>query len=190
MVKFTAVLERVKSAWVSKNPEALRFISNTLIEEASLQRDKSLARISLLSYALSKVISKVHFRKQNTWGEFNRHITHSISSAIMALHENNSAKFNKSLQEIEKTILLLDKKSGNFSTSIMDKARIKQASRVYSLGKSLSDSSDLTGAPKDEVMLYIGGTKETSREEKDFTGIKIKDRLENARTIFNGEKNV
>ncbi|MCD6229961.1 MAG: hypothetical protein J7K00_04100 [Candidatus Diapherotrites archaeon] len=189
MVKFTAIMERVKSAWVAKNPEALRFISNTLIEEASLHHDKTLAKVSLLCYSLSKIISKIHFKKQKTWGEFNKDITHTLSSAVMALNEGNGDKFTESLHMAELAIHVLDKESGNFATFLMDKARIKQASRLYSLGRSLSDSADLTGAPKDEVMLYIGSTRETPREEKDFRGVNLKQRFSTTKTIFGGEKN-
>ena len=41
----------------------------------------------------------------------------------------------------------------------MHKARIKQASRAYSMGLSLGEAASLTGANKTQLLRYIGSTK-------------------------------
>ena len=77
-------------------------------------------------------------------------------------------------------IIKLDEKEGNYEETVMEKAKIKKASKLYGQGLSLRRASELTGADPVKVIDYIGGSK--IHEFKG--GGKNADRLKIAREVF------
>ena len=62
-------------------------------------------------------------------------------------------------EKLVKDISELSSSHGRFLGDLIGKARVKQASRAYALGLSLSSAIELTGANRFELYAYIGRTK-------------------------------
>ena len=62
------------------------------------------------------------------------------------------------------------------------RARINKASRIYEHGISLAQTAELLGITQWELMKYLGQTKIADKFDDE---IKVIDRLEHARKMFN-----
>ena len=128
----------------------LRDLSNRAIESAALNQDKTLVDISLVSYALAKFMTKPHLFKSDQWSKFKAHILHELEG---------KKDFKIILDEIIEDVSSFDVSLGNYARDVIEKARIKQASRVYALGISLNRASELTGVSLSALLDYVGATK-------------------------------
>ncbi len=131
-----------------ENISGLRELSNRALEEALIAESKELINLSLLSYALSKMLTKIHFKEH--WPRIKEQL-------ISALREERP--YSTILEELLNDISLFDKEFGNYVINIVEKARLKQASRAYALGMSIGRAAEITGCDPQELQDYIGKTK-------------------------------
>lgn len=128
----------------------LRELSNQAIEEATMSQNKTLVDISIVSYALGKLMTKPHLFRSEQWQTFKAHILEELGK---------KTEMGKILTEIIEDISSFDIDLGNYARDVIEKSRIKQASRAYALGISLKQASELTGVDLNELLDYIGATK-------------------------------
>lgn len=150
-----------------KNSQALqlRDLSNDLIEKAVAVDNSAFVDLSLISYALSKLVSKPHLIGTAKWDQFEQKVLE-----LLCVHDSIDAEgIHEVLQEIITVVSAFDASTGNYITNVIEKARIKQGSRAYALGVSLGKAAQLTCAPKSELMKYVG---ETKIHEREFTSSK------------------
>jgi len=157
-------LQEVVKLFKQKRVLELRGLSNRLIREASIEENYAKAELGVIAYALHKLGTKEHISKSEKWQKVKQVITNDLSSAEYAASQNNSKVFIQKLKSIVKHITSIDSELGNFAQNVYDKAKVKQASLVYSYGLSLAQSADLTGADKKELQSYIGFTKMSDEE--------------------------
>jgi len=128
----------------------LREMSNQAIESAAISQDRTLVDISIVSYALAKLMTKPHLFKSEQWDEFKAHVLKEL---------RKKKDLEEILKEIIEDVSRFDVDLGNYVSDVIEKTRIKQASRVYALGISLKRASDLTGVSLSALLDYIGATK-------------------------------
>jgi len=126
----------------------LRDLSNRAIEEALITESRELINLSLLSYALSKILTKAHFKEY--WPRIREKL-------VPALKEEKP--YSEILENLLNEITLFDREFGNYAIDIVEKARLKQASRAYALGMSIRRAAEITGCDFHELQDYIGKTK-------------------------------
>jgi len=157
----------------------LREISADALTEAAVEGHRELILIALVDYALSKIMSKIHY--QAVEGKF----YDTIISHFRAAREGPKEKTIENLEEVEDMVVKLDDKEGNFEENVMDKAKIKKASNLYEKGFSLRRASEMTGADPVKVLEFVGGSK--IHEPQGFAGGgKNVERLKVAREAFGG----
>lgn len=167
---------QLKEAFEAGDLIKLRLLSNDCIEKAALKQSKELVQLSLIAYSLSKILSKEHIICNINWPEARNRILEDIDFALTALEKNDLKAFNNSLNDISGHITGIDKQLGNFVIDLMEKARLKQASRVYAFGLSLKAAVELTGTQEQELLKYIGGTRlADERIEKKGINDRLKD---------------
>jgi hypothetical protein len=137
--------------------------------------------LSLIAYCLSKILSKEHIICNVKWPDARKKIVEDIDFALNALKKNDLKAFNNSLADISGHITDVDKALGNFVIDLMEKAKLKQASRVYAFGLSLKTATELTGTQEQELLKYIGGTR-LADERVEKKG--IKDRLKDMQEML------
>jgi len=137
----------------------LREIGNTFIQLLSRTGEKQYSELAAISYSLHKMLSKVHFIEEPGWQKTRKEIIALMQSAQTNLKKNDLKGFDSALAEMVLRISQADSEMGNYSTGIIDKARVKNASSLYGMGLSLARAAELAGADKKDLSNYIGGTK-------------------------------
>jgi hypothetical protein len=139
------------------NVVGLKDLSNHLIEQAVTTKDKRVASLSLIAYGLSKLASKPHLVETKRWSQFKTHMLGHLEQEIKKPETKEHVE--EILEDLIKEVTDFDKEAGNYIFDIIQKARIKQASRVYAMGASLSRAAEVTGASERDLLRYIGTTK-------------------------------
>ncbi|MCD6523188.1 MAG: hypothetical protein J7K68_05590 [Candidatus Diapherotrites archaeon] len=178
------LIEKLRDAFKRRDITRLKEISNIAIEQAAMNEDKELVDLSLIAYALYKLLSKQHFKKKKEWKHFLADVETDLDEAVKMSREGMS--LHGILEEdIIRDISEIDESYGNYVKDILHKARIKQASRVYALGMSLQKAIELTGADRLEVYNYIGTTR---IHDRPFTSTKdVIKRFRYLKKIFEGQ---
>lgn len=168
------MLSDIRRAFEEGDALWLRRIGNKLAEQAALEQDVRKAQLSVIAYALSKILSKPHFFQSPRWHVYKRRISALLRSAAEKGDEHM-------LEHIEQVIAELDRQDGIFVKNIIEKARAKMAMRAYALGISLSLATELFGTTKEELASYIGQTK---IHDEYIPRIGIKERLDALRRVL------
>ena len=175
------MIERLRNAFKSRKASDLKKISNAAIEQAAMSEDRDMVSIPLISYCLYKLLSKEHMEKQESWNRFLENVDKDLDEAV-EIAKRGEPLVGILEKEIIHDIAQIDDSYGNYAKDIVYKARIKQASRIYAMGISLSTAIALTGADKMESYGYVGTTK---IHDRPFTSNKtVVDRLKHVRTVF------
>ncbi len=153
---------------------ALRRVSADALSEAAIEGHRELILLALVDYALSKILSKTHYRGLS--GKFYSDIKRHFIDA----RAGPKAETIKHLERIEDLVIKLDTEEGNYSENVIEKAKVKKGAKLYEQGLSLRRASELTGADPVAVLHYVGGSK---IHEFKASG-KSADRLETARRVF------
>jgi hypothetical protein len=173
-MKTDQLIEKSLEALENRNSFELRRISAHTLSEAAIEEHRELMLLALVDYALSKILSKLHYEDVDSgfYGKVKKHFERAVAS--------RKEEKIKHLEAIEDLVIKLDEKEGNFSENLMTKARIKKASKLYDQGFSLRRAAELTGANPSEVLNYVGGSK-----IHEFHGSgKNARRLQKAREVF------
>ncbi len=149
---------KIKNAFQNLDTIKLREIANQAMEEAVLRNDKLLASVAIFSYSLSKILTKVHFRKREDWGKFKKVMSRELSM-LVGLTKTRKDIYRIIENKLIKLVEEIDKEAGNYTRNLVYKARVKMASTAYALGVSIGTAVELTGADKFELLRYIGVTK-------------------------------
>jgi hypothetical protein len=161
-------MKRNEKAFRDDDARALREVAKEYIYRAVETGDKLLAYLAVIAYALSKLISKIHFRTSPHWPEFRKAILDALERELPP-------------ERIAGMIASLDEDMGNYVHSIIDKARVKMASDAYAAGLSLRAAADLTGADVNELIDYVGKTTIHDEEE---SKISLSDRVNALRRLL------
>ncbi len=152
-------LHALLNAFREKKPFELKAIGNSAIRRAAIQDDRILAEISVISYALYKILSKDHFVKSSKWPKVEESISGFMSKSIDAAERQDSEALKMHLRNALQSIEKIDSELSNYAENLREKAIVKQASTAYAMGLSLSQAASLTGADKKELQKYIGFTR-------------------------------
>ncbi len=175
-------LEELILGFDQNDPYNLRRLSNKLIEEAISVDDRRMIDLSLVSYALSKLMLKSHFVKSKEWEIFKKKLLTDLRDAKQDLKTKKDLP--KILNIVIKDITEFDREAGRYATDVIRHARVKQASRAYALGVSLTKAASLTGVSKKELLDYVGVTK---IHEHPFTQtMDLKERYDIAKKVLEG----
>lgn len=169
--RYRKLLFEIKDSLYREDYSSLRELSNKSLEQAAFEKDKYLVEISLISYSLQKILSKEHFKEDVRWRRFSKNIFKFLNKAIKGIDSKNVNQFEQGLHRIEKEITAADQKLGNYLKNVYEKAKVKQASRAYAFGLSISLAAELTGANLTDLQDYVGATK-IADEEKVFMPLK------------------
>ncbi|MFA6489112.1 MAG: hypothetical protein WCT52_00350 [Candidatus Micrarchaeia archaeon] len=160
---------------------AMRRINDRCIEETAIKFGTNTYLFALITYILSKIISKPrYFTQEKSKASVAKILadlklceTHAKSANYSSLEKCQ----NKVIAEIEK----MDEKDRRFVKGILQKGRIKIAATLYAQGISLGNAAEIAGIDKRELLLYAGQTMMFDRL-KEKKG--IEERMKDLREIF------
>jgi hypothetical protein len=144
----------------------LRELAGYYSDTAAVSQEADILRMAEISYCMHKIFIKLHLREK----------TRDIISKCIGYLEKR--QLEKALEAISR----FDLEHGLFEGTLVEKSRIKIASRLHSRGISITQSASLTGAPVSELLDYVGETKGYAQKEEKS----VEERLNIARDIFSG----
>ncbi|HIH18914.1 TPA: hypothetical protein HA225_02970 [Candidatus Micrarchaeota archaeon] len=175
----TALL--IASALRDRDVHAMRKINDRCIDETAVKFGQHTYLYALISYVLSKVISKPRYYTQKKAAESLAKVVQLLRScesfSKQADYESLLASQNKILLAIEK----MDDADRRFVKGIISKGKLKIASTLYAQGISLGSASEMSGTDKRELLLYAGQTMMFDRLKEKKS---IHERMKDLREIF------
>ncbi len=175
----TAVL--ISSALKDRDVHAMRKINDRCIDETAVKFSTHTYLYALVSYVLSKVMSKPRYytqkRAKESLGSVSQLLRSCESYSKQADYDSLLSCQNKILSAIEK----MDDADRRFVKGILAKGKLKIASTLYAQGISLGSSAEMTGTDKRELLLYAGQTMMFDRLHEKKS---ISERMKDLREIF------
>ncbi len=150
----------------------LKELSNGNIHNASIFQDEDSLSISVVIYALSKMIE----RTENTRGIVSR-----LQKAFEAISSGNDAAYRSEISRLIKDIRLEDSRLKKFVSNVIEQAQMKKGYAIHEHGISVGRVAAMLGISKWELMQYLGKTR---IPEQSSERIPTEKRLELARRMF------
>ncbi len=150
----------------------LKKLSNGNIHNASIFQDEDSLGISVVIYALSKVIERTAARQA---------IVSRLQKALDAVSSGKDAAYRSEISQLVRAIRLEDSRLKKFVCSVMEQAQVKKGSAIYEHGISIGRVAEILGISKWELMQYLGKTR-ISEHSSEL--IPTEKRLELARRVF------
>ncbi len=175
-------ITKLLKALKKRDSMELKRLSNMFIERAAVEENKSLVDLSLIAYALYKMLSKLHLRDRPEWAAFLLDVEKDLAEAEGLGDKANLESILE--KDIIRDIHEMNESFGNYMNDVLDQARTKQASRIYARGLSLSKALELTHADRYQVLQYIGDTR---IHDRPFTSnMTVVDRYRIAKKVLGG----
>ena len=180
-IHIAELLEKTKTALLKKDFIKFKDLSNQTVHSACNYQDSASITISVLVYALSKLIEREDYNKVRNWDAFVKKFNSIFDLAIKAISDNNQNKYEEYIEMARKS---LESQSINLKQYIQDvlkKAAINKGSKIYEHGLSLEHTAKLLGTTQWELSEYIG---QKSLNPKQIQTIDIKKRAKMALEFF------
>lgn len=177
MDNWKEVANSLEVAFEKLNQKKLRKINDDLLKEAVVSFTKTLYQLAVISYVLSKIISKPRFLKKENEKKI-QEIENALNELAKAQNEEDAATKSNAVLEAIKT---LEKEDARFLVDLVSKGKLKVAATAYAQGVSLGTASEMTGMDKQEIMDYAGKTMMFDRVKDEKT---IEERLTYARKLL------
>ncbi len=169
------VLEQAITIWEAQDYQALGELSNHVIHDASIFQDDDSVSVAVMVYALSKVLQRC--REQGV-------VYANMGALLQQMHDSLAADKEDAYRGQMRTILdeikKVDDKLKLYITEVLEKARVKKASKMHEHGISLARTAELLGVSQWELQDYIGKT----RIHEEHLGVSAQARLLRARKWF------
>ncbi len=165
------VIEAVKK----EDYSALSELSNHTIHDASIFQEDDPLTLAVLVYALSKCIQRCLERRQACPS-----VAPSLQKAYDALEQDDDNAYRAVIKNMLREIGEMDAQLKMYIQEVIQKAKIKKASKLYEHGISIARTAELLGLSQWELQNYIGKTVIDIPHD----GMKVSERLRRARELF------
>lgn len=152
------ILKRVKQAIEKNNYVEIKNRSNHMLHHASIHQQPDIVSLTVIIYALSKLIERENYKKEKKWPTFYSNYLKHFNKIILALENDNMKVFRNEINLIRQ---LIDGLSGDLKKYIGDvfrDAKINKASRIYEHGISMEKTAKILGISLWELSEYVGRT--------------------------------
>ncbi len=173
-------IPKIHSAFKKRDQRRLRKLNDYVLQEAALENTKINFEIAILSYVLSKIVSKPRLLSHD-YDPILRDIEFGLQNIMRRMKRGNEEDILAGFKQIERAIGRLDIKDKRFTLSLFTKAKLKTAATFYAQGMSLGVASDMTGMEKQEILDYAGQTMMFDRLKEEKT---LHERMKIARQMI------
>ncbi|MBT4166086.1 hypothetical protein HOE04_03550 [archaeon] len=152
------VLEEVKKALNEKDYLEIKILSDKIIHISSVHQDSDIISLSVIIYALSKILERRNYKEEKNWAKFFKRFVNNIDDMILALKKNDFGVFHDEIEENRKLIQGLSGNLKGFIKDVFRRARVNKASRIYEHGISMEKTAKILGISLWELSEYAGKT--------------------------------
>ncbi|MAG02474.1 hypothetical protein CMI42_03995 [Candidatus Pacearchaeota archaeon] len=150
------ILRKVKKSLQERDYIRLKILSDKVIEHVSVHQDSDLLSVTVIIYALSKLIERESYKKEKNWDRFYKGFLMNINEMIKALEREDMGGFRDEIKQNSKLLQGLTGRLKLYLSDVFRKARINKASKVYDQGISMERTARLLGVSIWEVSEYAG----------------------------------
>lgn len=151
----------------------LRDLSNDLMEDVSIYRNKDTITISVMLYSLYKIFSKNNSIERKP-------LLKLIDNIIK--NQDNDVQFRASIRKLFDQIKKYDNNIDSNILHIIKQAYINKGLSLYEHGLSIGNAAEIMGISKWEIMEYLSEIKIIDTDEN--ARIDCRERLNYARGLF------
>lgn len=150
----------------------LKRLSNDNIRNAAIFQDEDSLSISVVLYAISKLIEHTSKKKA---------ILVQFQDALKALSASKDSKYREIIKNLIKTVKIEDFRLKRFVSNVIEQAQVKKGCVLCENGLSIEQAASVLNVSRWELMQYLGKThvNEQSKEH-----IPTEKRLALARRLF------
>ncbi len=145
----------ILQAFKRRSGRKLRRINDHIIKDAAIAPSKTNVEMAVISYILSKIMSKPRFLKRHC-SMCLKEIERSLQQLVK--YKKNEQKVLEIIEEIKLEIANLDKQDPRFLNDLITKGKLKMAATFYAKGMSAGRAAKLLEIDKQEVLEYAGQT--------------------------------
>ncbi|OIO21919.1 hypothetical protein COV61_01495 [Candidatus Micrarchaeota archaeon CG11_big_fil_rev_8_21_14_0_20_47_5] len=175
------LLEEIYREFSKGDARALRKINDKCIECLGMTPEKNMLSLAVISYVLSKILSKPRYFERRANKEYLGRMKEQMQKCAAVSKGDDEEKMGYCIEGMLKTVDKISGSDRRFFLGLQQKALLKIAATLYAQGFSLGRASEITGVEEREILKYAGGTMMFDR----FKGKKtLLDRLNDARKIF------
>ncbi|MEM3154348.1 MAG: hypothetical protein QW165_02145 [Candidatus Woesearchaeota archaeon] len=170
-----SVLDKAIETIKKQDYTALLELSNHTIHDASIFQEDDPLTIAVLIYALSKCIQRCIERNKPC-----PIVAPSLQKARDALAQDDDNAYRAVIKNLLREISEMDAQLKLYIQEVIEKAKIKKASKVHEHGISIARTAELLGLSQWELQGYVG--KQVIDIPHD--GMRVTERLRKARELF------
>ena len=140
-----------------RNQRRLRKLNDHILKEVAIEFSKSHYDLAVVSYVLSKIVSKPRFLNKEYEGNMTD-IEKALKKLAGCVDSCPPEETDRCVNGLYETIKELEKGDARFLIDLVSKGKLKVAAIIYAQGISLGVASELTGMDKQEILYYSGKT--------------------------------
>ncbi len=153
------VLQQTKHSLKEENPLKLFELSNQKIHSATCVQDIESITLTIIIYALGKLIERKSTLKIKNWNQFVEKIISFIDLAILALQKNNQETYRNYIIKTKTTLESISPTLKQYTKEVIRNACINKGSNIYKHGISLGQTAKILGVTTWELAEYAGQTR-------------------------------
>ena len=177
METITEITAAILNAFEKRNPKKLRKINDESLRKVVITFTPALSELAVLSYVLSKIISKTRFLEKSNETKL-AVVRQALADLACAKDES---EIIRKCELVLDAIKSMDEQDQRFIIDLASKGRLKVGATAYAQGVSLGTASEMTGIDKQEIMDYAGKTMMFDRVKEEKS---IQERLSAARRLI------
>ena len=146
-----AVIDKAMDALSSQDFISLSELSNHTIHDASIYQEDDPLTLAVVMYALSKVIQRSMEQGQTPPAP-----VAMLKRARNALSDNDDNSYRAAIKQLLRTIVSQDSQLKLYIQDVIQKAKIKKATKMHEHGISIARTAELLGISQWELQEYVG----------------------------------
>jgi len=179
LVFYTLVFSLYNS-FKKRNEKKLRKLHDEFLAEAIMRSSKLFFELGVVSYVLSKILSKPRFLTEKYEDELGR-IENLLKQFESGVGKKTDDEFFDIIKKIEVIINNMEAQDRRFFLGLLAKGRVKSAATMYAKGVSLGLSAEMSGVEQQEIQKYAGDSMMFDRLKDE---IDIRERVKKARRLL------
>lgn len=177
---FHTLVSALHNNFKKKNEKKLRKIGDDFLSEAIMRNSRLFFEFSVISYVLSKILSKPRFLTEKYDKELAK-IEILLKQMEAGIGKKTDEEFFELIKRIEVIINTMEAEDKRFFLGLLTKGRVKNAATMYAKGVSLGLAAEISGVGQQEIQKYAGDSMMFDRMKEE---IDIKERIRKARKLI------
>ncbi len=165
------------AAFKKRKQSRLRKLNDRILRDAVLSFTASYYELAVISYVLSKIVSKPRFLRSE-YGKGIAGIEKALESLSTVSPDAGPEELFPYFRRVQAAIARLESRDPRYLIDLFSKGRLKMAATLYAQGISLGLAAEKSGIDKQEIMDYAGDTMMFDRLKEE---VDIEKRMKTAR---------